>query len=331
MNVIIQNLWDLLQVTGWWTLTGLLFGFALVCSPIKPFKSKSMQALFAAAAGALLPVCNFGAAPIACALLCKGFDLSASFAFFAAASLLNPAGVLYSFAYMGGRAAFMYLLCSAAVLAGCIALGLFEEGPSCAVCEKESYPDLSLRLCLWAWIGALLQALLIGSAGGAFWKSLVLSAPDAGWLSAFAGGALRHLCIPDDVSLAASLVASGMKPGPGILLLIAGALTDLPALLMLRAKTGPRSLWKYLAVMILCAFASAFLLQHTAGRGFVPHYDLRGAEALTYWGNLLNLPLWRPARIPGACLFSAAALAGLAKNCRHGSVFTRFAKRIEKR
>lgn len=47
---------------------------------------------------------------------------------------------------------------------------------------------------------------------------------------AAAAVALRHVCIPDDISLAASLTASGLRPGWTVLLLLMGVSTNLPEL-----------------------------------------------------------------------------------------------------
>lgn len=306
------HIWDLLQVRGWWFAVGLVFCVIAGFLPLKVKKTqKNSIPVGAVLLGALLPVCNFAVIPLAVALRMRGLRIGTVFAFLSAAVLLNPSGVLSAWAYMGPK---LTIAWGFGALLVSLAVGMAEtrllppaDHEQQVQLEKKIFLHTFLQsvpeLALWLVLGVLVQALLQVMMPKDLWQTLLLNPAGASFGDAAAAALARHVCIPDDAALAASLTATGFPPGWAVLLLTFGICTNLPELFVLYGMMGKRPMALYTLVTLCVSVAAGILTQLLIGPGFVPQFSLADAEPLIRIANLLSIRTWMPAR--GAC---AAAL-----------------------
>ncbi|MGM9589896.1 MAG: permease [Faecousia sp.] len=309
---LIQNFaahfWTLMETLGWWTLLGLLLGWLLRFLPLAGKNNgdgKHWGILGAVVAGALLPMCNFAAVPIAAALLACGAGVGVPLAFLCSATLLNPAGLLLGWAYMGPALTVAYL-CGA--LAAALLAGVAGERWQSALPERKNNPDMAGALIFWVMLGIAAQAALLTMTPRSLWQNLVLNPRAASLWEAAAAGVFRHVCIPDDISLAASLAASGLRPGWTVLLLMMGVCTNLPELFALYGTAGKKTAGLYLLTTVSVSLLAALLTQWVLGAGFVPQFNLANADRFTRLANLLSIRTWMPAK--GPCAWGLLLLFG---------------------
>lgn len=306
--------WGLLQIRGWWFAVGLIFGAVVMVLPLRAEqKQKNGILCWPVVCGALLPVCNFATVPLAVVLLNRGMGTGAVFAFFSAAVLLNPSGILSAWAYMGPTVttAYLFTAISAAWLAGMAGNRCLEQKAQKQEKSVSAYVRLSTRLAVWMLLGILAQALLLTLAPADIWQNIVGNPQGASFLEIAMAGIFRHVCIPDDVSLIASLVASGLRPGCAVLFLIIGICTNLPELFVLYGMAGKKPAALYLLVTAAVGIAGAALTECLIGADFVPQFNLAGAAAYTDLANLLSIRTWMPAKIPCAIVLLLFAALGL--------------------
>lgn len=300
-----NQVWALLETLGWWLLLGLALGWLVGFLPWERIKKGRIPAF--ALLGAMLPMCNFAAIPIAAALLTGGAGTGSALAFLAGATLLNPAGALLDWAYLGPKLTVAH---GCGALAAACLTGFAAERwcPEIPPLEASRLPR---KLLLWAMAGILGQGMLLSFAPPSLWRDLVGNPTGASLGTAVAAGLFRHTCIPDDIVLAASLVASGLRPGWGIGLLLIGAATNLPELMILYGLAGRKTAGVYVCTMVGAGLMTAVLTQWILGSGFVPHFNLANAEILAHLANLVSIRTWMPAKIPcaiGLLLFFGWAL-----------------------
>lgn len=303
--------WELLQTRGWWFAVGLILCAAAVFLPLNAEKTKKNGIPFwPVLLGAALPVCNFAAAPLAVVLWNRGLGTGAVFAFLSAAVLLNPAGMLSAWAYMGKELAIAWFLGGAAVSLAAGMAGTRLPGPSEPM-EARACLKFIPELALWLVRGILAQALVQALTPEELWNQLMLDAEGASFGQAAAAGFFRHVCVPDDVALAASLAATGLRPGCAVLFLLLGICTNLPELFVLCGMTGKRTALVYALTTVLFSVAAAVLTQLLLGANFVPQFNLADAESFTRIANLLSIRTWMPAKVPCACALVLLAGYGL--------------------
>ena len=301
--------WPLLETLGWWVLLGMLLGWLLQFLPKgnRQTEKRFWNIPAAAALGALLPMCNFGAIPVAVSLLAGGAGTGTGLAFLAGATLLNPAGLLLGWAYLGPGLTIAYALSAASVslLAGMTGERWGEVFP-------RRKPDTRLVAdgILWLMLGIFAEAVLLAVAPSSLWQRLVLNPAEASFWETAAAGLLRHVCIPDDISLAASLTASGLHPGWAVLLLLMGVATNLPELFVLYGVAGKKTAAVYLLTTGFASVLAALLTQWVLGPGFVPKFNLANAAFFERLAGLLSIRTWMPAKTPCAC--ALLALSGWA-------------------
>lgn len=287
--------WSLLETLGWWILLGMLLGCLVQFLPggNRQREKRLWNIPAAAALGVALPMCNFAAVPLAVSLLKWGSGVS--LAFLAGASLLNPAALLLGWVYLGPKLTVAYALSAAAIslLAGMAGEHWGEDLP-----RRKADARLAADGILWLMLGIAAQAVLPSSS---LWKSVVANPAGVSFWEAAAAGTLRHVCIPDDIALAASLTASGLRPGWAVLLLLMGVSTNLPELFALYGTAGKRNAGIYLLTMVCGSFLAAVLTQLALGAGFVPQFNLANAAWFEKLASLLSIRTWMPAKTPCAC------------------------------
>ena len=306
ITTYLDSIHHLLLTLGWWTLLGLAICAILWLLPSRIWKIRNIAVIpLCALCGAALPMCNFAALAPAMFILKKG-RASWALGFFCAAITLNPSSLLLARAYMGMKLTVAYgvsafLLALAAGIAGRRLDTDEESGPG-------SFLSFASQICLWLCGGIFLQALLQG-----LYPVTELLADPAG-ASPFSVAFFtlcRHLCIPDDISVAASLAASGMSPGRVILLLLLGSGSNLPELVCLRQMGGKKIALTYIVILVFYSTLVYLAVQLFMASGFVPQYSLAEAEGYVKLANALSIKTWMPARAFCALILSALALYGL--------------------
>lgn len=302
--------WELLQVRGWWFAVGLILCVIVFFLPLKSEKTqKSRIPFWSVILGALLPVCNFAAIAPAAALHSRGLRTGAVLGFLSAAVLLNPSGMLSAWAYMGPELTTAWIISAAAVSLMAGIAGIRFLTPAEQTASGPSFFSASVpQIAFWLVLGTLAQGLLQALAPETLWQTLLLDPAGASFGDAAAAAVTRHVCIPDDTALAASLAATGFPPGWVVLLLTAGICTNLPELFVLYGTAGKKTAAVYAAVTVIFSMAAAILTQLLIGPGFVPQYNLADAEPLIQMASLLTIRTWMPAKIP--CALGLLLLAG---------------------
>ena len=319
----LHYIWDLLQVTGWWILFGLALSAVMqAVLPQAVWKLRGIAAVSAAViGGALLPMCNFGIVPLAFGIWQASGNMAAALAFFSAAVLLNPAALLLAIGYMGPvlTVAYGVAALAAAVLTGLLAMRFCPPGEGTGRRRlgdalRQSFLQDGPRLALWICIGILVQGGLMALFPASVYRAVLLDPTGASVIEAVVMGVLRHVCIPDDLSLMASLVASGLAPGSALLFLLAGVVTNLPDLLALGGMAGKKAAALFAGSAVLCSTAVWGVLRLWVEPGFLPRFNLAGTEIYTLWANRLSIGTWMPARLPCALLLLAMGLYGFQRS-----------------
>ena len=308
-----ERSWELLQIRGWWFAVGLVLCIIAIFLPLKTEKLQNKHIpFFSVILGMLLPVCNFAVIPLTAILKNKGIRMGAILAFLCAANLLNPAGMLFGWAYMGSELASAWMISAVLIslLVG-IASAYFllpnVNGETATVRTPGDW-HLVPELAFWLAAGSVAQALMQVLIPQILWNTLLMNPKDASFTQVVVAGLYRHVCLPDDVSLAASLVATGLRPGYAVLLLVVGACTNLPELFVLYGMTGKKTAAAYLGITTAAGMVAAFVTELMMGSDFVPHFNLASGENLIRLANLCSVRTWMPARVP--CAVGLLLLAG---------------------
>lgn len=306
----IYQVWDILLTIGWWSILGLVIGsFLRVLLPRTLLEQRGYKALFfSIIGGAMMPMCNFSVIPLVITLLKAGWGIECALGFLSAATLLSPAAVLYSYAYMGPLLTGFYVVSaiSSAWLTGAFAHKFlnFENKTiyktvDCSVEESlKSSVFFTSKIAVWLVFGAGIEAFLVSMSPLIVGQEMLM---DPGAMSAVEVallGTLRHVCIPDDISMIASLVAAGLMPGGVLLFIMFGIATNVPELVVLYGTAGKKSAFLYGGIMLLGGVIMCVLVQVLIAPGFIPQFSLENAEIWTSLANRFSVRTWMPARIP---------------------------------
>ena len=310
----INHIWNLLQVIGWWSILGLAIGsFLGVLLKNMLWKRHGSKTLFFwAFGGAILPMCNFGVIPIAMMFLKTGLGIECVLTFLSAATLLNPAGVLLSYAYMGPKLTVIYTAAAfgTALFTGLTAHRILSKGTrendgkkyNPVDCTPQNSIAFMAEIALRLFIGILLEALLLTFGSEIIKPEMMMYPEGLSFTEISMLGLFRHVCIPDDITMAGSLTASGMMPGGVCLFLLLGIGSNLPELTVLYGITGKRTALLYFTSLMFAAVLTFIMVQLFVAPGFVPQFSLEHAETWTLWANRLSIRTWMPARIPCSIL-----------------------------
>jgi uncharacterized membrane protein YraQ (UPF0718 family) len=121
-----------------------------------------------------------------------------------------------------------------------------------------SFTELMDDLAVWFLVGILLA----GAITALVPESLVSGALGAGiwaYLGMLAISLPMYVCATMSTPVAAALILKGMSPGAALVLLMAGPATNMATITMVGAMLGRRSLAIYLASIIGCTLALAFV------------------------------------------------------------------------
>ncbi len=256
----------------------------------------------AAVVGAPLPLCSCGAIPTALSLHRGGASRGASTAFLVGTPGIGIDSVVLTWVLMGpfltvARAAGAV---ATAVATG-LAVGRFAESPAAPgagasaagqaccggdACDAGGEAEVAAEAGVASRLAGIASRLgrqileLIDDIGTWLLVGLVL----AGTLTAFVppgavaawGGGLAtmlalalvgiplYVCATAATPLAAAMLIAGVSPGAVLVFLIAGPVTSLATLMVLRREMGTRPVVVYLATILACALAVGLLVDGAA-------------------------------------------------------------------
>lgn len=242
--------------------------------------------LLATVVGTLLPICCWGALPVAVGLYKKGAKLGPVLAFLVTTPATSVSALLVTYALLGPKfTVFIFF----SVIAMGVATGLVgnmlsykmkersgdktcphchEGAPVCVhktdiLCRlrsvlKYAYVDMPKEIGKETLIGIVLAAFVAAS--------LPLGALIERYLSGFWGypfslifGLLTYICSTATVPLADAFIKQGMSAGAAMVLLLVGPITSYGTILVLRKEFGARILFIYLSLISIMSLIFGFL------------------------------------------------------------------------
>lgn len=242
--------------------------------------------LLATLVGTLLPICCWGALPVAVSFYKKGAKLGPVFAFLVATPATSVSALLVTYALLGLKfAVFIFFsVIALGVVAGMIGNMLSYEmkgrpgDETCPHCHegapvcghktdffsrlrsvlKFAYVDMPKEIGKETLIGIVLAAFVAAS--------LPLGAMIERYLAGFWGypfslifGLLMYICSTAAVPLADAFIKQGMSAGAAMVLLLAGPVTSYGTILVLRKEFGARILFIYLSLVSIMSLLFGFL------------------------------------------------------------------------
>ena len=223
--------------------------------------------------GTILPICCWGALPLAITFHKKGARLGPVFAFLVATPATSVSALLVTWRLLGLD--FAIFIFFAVILMG-VVIGLIgnlfnvaprgREKNSCLECGQEHKACCTHKKVAWARIKAILKFAyvdMVKEIGPEIFAGLLLAtvvatvAPLGQWiklhLAGFSGypfslifGLLMYICSTATVPLVDAFVKQGLAVGAGMVLLLAGPVTSYGTILVIRKEFGAKILIFYL-------------------------------------------------------------------------------------
>ena len=272
-----QTLWQYIIAMFPYLLLGLFIGGLIHELVPSDWVSKHLgrglkPIMYASVVGTIMPLCCYGAIPVALSFYRKGASLGPVLAFLVATPATSITALLVCYSFMGLRfTAFLFLsVCLMGFICGVIGnFARFEPGvpvketcPHCHQTEekctcnapgrlksifKYGFVDTSREIGPWLALGLVLAAIVTvfipngvveAYLGGSF-----------GYLFSVVFGLLVYICPTGSVPFIASLIGKGMNPGAGLVLLLLGPVTNYGALLIIWREFHLKVLVVYLTVI----------------------------------------------------------------------------------
>jgi len=305
---VIGTTWNLLAESAGWLLVGLLAAALMeaflsrgrLLGLLRGERASSVG--WATLLGVPLPLCSCSVLPTALTLRRNGAGRGPTLAFLVATPETSVTSVALTWGLMGPWFAVLRPLAAAlsAVAAGLAgaawgrdrrpaSVAATGEPPACCADEcatDEVLPDVDaplatrLRRGLAFAFGDLLDDVFLWVLGGVVAAAAVVTWVPPEVFTSVPGGALGamlamvlvgvplYVCAEASTPLAAALVAQGLSPGAALVLLLVGPATNLGSLGVLAREFGLRTVWLYLAAVVVVAVGSGLLVD--ASLGLVP-------------------------------------------------------------
>ena len=297
-----QAIWNILCesavfILAGFAIAGLLHALIPTQTVIRLLSAaRSRSVLLAALIGLPLPLCSCSVLPAAIALRRKGASKGATLSFLISTPETGVTSVLLTYGLLGPVMAIARPVAAAitAVVAGLVetaferrerraaegASDASESGgcPHCARVEEaaDELQPIQARLrgaMRYAFVdlfddifGWLLIGILVAVAIQAFLPGVVLSTVFRGSLQSMLVmvvlGVPLYVCAEGSTPIAAALIAQGVSPGAGLVLLLAGPATNIGSLGVLRGVLGRRTMVVYLASIIVVALVAGAVLDN---------------------------------------------------------------------
>lgn len=239
--------------------------------------------------GIILPVCCWGALPIAVGLRKRGVPLGPILAFLVTTPATSISAILITYQLLGLK--FAIYLCAAVILMGIIigiignflkvAKEIATEDSCCPMCEEVnshlshrhhqngfkskvisiltySFVDLPKEIG-WELIIGIILAVIVATISpiGILIKKYLSGY--YGYLFAVIFGLLMYICATGSVPLVAAFLNQGLNIGAGMVLLLAGPITSYGTILVIRKEFGLRVLIIYLSLIVTLSLIFGYL------------------------------------------------------------------------
>jgi len=297
-----QAFWDILCesavfILAGFAIAGLLHALVPTQAVIRLLSAaRSRSVLLAALIGLPLPLCSCSVLPAAIALRRKGASKGATLSFLISTPETSVTSVLLTYGLLGPVMAIVRPVAAAmtAVVAGVVetvlerrdgraaeaAPDVKESGgcPHCASADEAVGELLPMRARLraamryafvdlfddifgWVLIGILAAAVIQALLPSVVFETLFRGSLQSMLLMVVLGVPL-YVCAEGSTPIAAALIAQGVSPGAGLVLLLVGPATNIGSLGVLRGVLGRRTLVVYLASIVVVALAAGAVLDN---------------------------------------------------------------------
>lgn len=248
---------------------------------------KGLKGIFyATIVGTVLPVCCWGALPVAVSFHKKGSRMGPILSFLVATPATSVSALLVTYRLMGLK--FAVFIFFAVILMG-VLIGLIgnlltfniaqkNTGETCPHCQAETrhkpgrrsffghlrqickyaFWDMPKEIGLETLLGIILAALVAVFIPLGLWIRQNLSG-FFGYVFALAFGLAMYICATGTVPLVDALVKQGMNVGAGMTLLLVGPITSYATILVLRKEFGTKILLIYLSFISVSSLAFGYL------------------------------------------------------------------------
>ena len=242
--------------------------------------------LLATLVGAMLPICCWGALPVAVGFYKKGAKLGPVLSFLIATPATSISALLVTYNILGLK--FAIFIFFAVIIMG-VVMGIIgnllkheskaqEEAEICPDCHvakatcshkesiacrirsvlKYAYIDMPRELGLETMIGVLLAAFVVVSVPIGYIIKHYLSAV-GGYAFSLIFGLLMYICSTATVPLADAFIKQGMSVGAAMVLMLVGPISSYGTILVLRKEFGTKILFIYLSLISIMSLLFGYL------------------------------------------------------------------------
>lgn len=248
---------------------------------------KGLKGIFyATVVGTILPVCCWGALPVAVSFHKKGSKMGPILAFLVATPATSVSALLVTYRLMGLKFAvfIFFAVILMGLLIGIIGNALSFNVPqqtaaaTCPHCESEvkrlpgrrsffghisrvgkyAFWDMPKEIGLETLFGIVLAALVATFLPLGLWIKQNLSG-FFGYVFALVFGLAMYICATGAVPLVDAMVKQGMNIGAGMALLLVGPITSYGTILVLRKEFGTKILLVYLSFISAASLILGYL------------------------------------------------------------------------
>ncbi|MEI8183603.1 MAG: SO_0444 family Cu/Zn efflux transporter [Desulfomonile sp.] len=153
---------------------------------------------------------------------------------------------------------------------------------------RFAFDDLMSDLTVWFILGILLAGAITALIPDSFF-STTLRPGLPSYLAMIVVSLPMYVCATMSTPIAAALIAKGMSPGTALVLLLAGPATNMATVTIVAGMLGKRSLFIYLASIVVCTLVFAFGTDALFGGMGMSAYTsemLEASELLPRWVEL---------------------------------------------
>lgn len=267
-------------------LSGLIHEFVPGAWVEKNLGNKGLKAVFySTITGTLLPICCWGALPIAVSFYKKGSKLGPILAFLVATPATSVSALIVTYRLLGLK--FAVFIFFAVILMGML-IGIIgnqisfklkrDEKEECPHCKEDTplhayrkgflkrmqsvlkfaFWDMPKEIGLETLLGIVLAAIVTTVIPLGVWIRNNLSGV-YGYIFSLVFGLIMYICSTATVPLVDALIKQGMNIGAGMTLLLVGPITSYGTILVLKKEFGVKILSVYLIFISISSLILGYL------------------------------------------------------------------------
>jgi uncharacterized membrane protein YraQ (UPF0718 family) len=266
-------------------LSGLIYEFIPTAWVEKNLGKKDLRSIFyATITGTVLPICCWGALPVAVSFYKKGSKLGPILAFLVATPATSVSALLITYKLLGLK--FAIFIFFAVILMGMI-IGIIgnrlkfiprkvieEVCPHCdetaphthkktffehiKAVLKFAFWDMPREIGLETLLGIVLAAIVATFIPIGLWIRQNLGG-FFGYIFALVFGLIMYICSTGTVPLVDAFMKQGLNMGAGMTLLLVGPITSYGTILVLRKEFGMKILLAYLSLISLSSLILGYI------------------------------------------------------------------------